>query len=184
LIRRIFIAIPSPPEISTYLEQLISDNPHIPGIKWMRFFNLHLTIYFIGNINAEDYEKILDTSRLIINSHKKIILDFEKISFAPSENSKMIWVRFYKNLSFTSLVNSLHEGLKSVVPENKFYYKDPIPHITLARFKPGKILNEINIERTLDLKQIIITTCDLMESISSPKGVIYKKAASGIYLAK
>lgn len=96
----------------------------------------------------------------------------------------MIWVRFYKNLSFTSLVNSLHDALNSIVPENKFYYKDPIPHITLARFNPKKGLNEINIDRTLNLKQIIITTCDLMESIPSQNGVIYKKAASGIYLAK
>jgi 2'-5' RNA ligase len=177
LIRRIFIAIPAPPEISTYLEQLKEDNQKISGIKWMRFNNLHLTIYFIGNVKDEDFEKIVDAIRPIINSKKKITLDFEKIAFAPVQNPKMIWARFHKNSAFTQLVNSLHDALNSIVPESKFYYKEPVPHITLARFHPLKEFEKINIERPLELSQIIITTCELMESIPSPTGVTYKKAA-------
>ena len=148
----------------------------------MRFNNLHLTLYFIGNIKGEDFEKIVETVRPIINSCEKIALDFEKISFAPSQHPKMIWARFYKNTSFTQLVNSLHEVLNTIVPENKFIFKDPIPHITLARFHPLKEFEKINIERPLELAQLTITTCEIMESIPSPNGVIYIKAGSSLNL--
>ena len=94
----------------------------------------------------------------------------------------MIWVRFQKNISFTHLVNSLHESLKSIIPENKFYYKEPVPHITLARFHPIKEFEKINIERFFELKQFEITTCEILESIPSPFGVTYIKATSSLYL--
>lgn len=184
MIRRVFIAVPAPPEISIHLEHLKGDNTGISGIKWMRLSNLHLTIYFIGNIKDEDFEKVTDAIRPIINSHNKIALDFEKIAFAPVENPKMIWVRFQKSTSFTDLVNSIHESLKSIIPESKSYYKEPVPHITLARFHPIKEFEKINIERFFELKQLEITTCELMESIASPSGVTYTKAASGFYLGQ
>ena len=94
----------------------------------------------------------------------------------------MIWARFYKNDSFTRLVYSLHEVLNAIVPEDKFYYKEPLPHITLARFHPIKEFEKINIGRPLNMQQIEITACELMESISSPEGVTYKKAAANFYL--
>lgn len=181
MIRRIFIAIPAPPEISTYLEILKEDNQHVQGIKWMKFANLHLTIYFIGSINEEDLEKILNRIRLIINTHKIIVLDFDTVSFSPTQNPKMIWARFYKNTSFSLLVNSIHKSLNSIIPEDKVYYKEPIPHITLARFHPVKKTETINIKRPLELSQIRIIACELMESIPSPEGVSYKIAASGLH---
>lgn len=181
MIRRIFLATTAPPEISTFLEQLKADNQHLPGIKWMRYNNLHLTIYFIGNVNAENFNKILNVVTPIVRTHKKIVLDFEKTSFAPTQNPKMIWARFYKNNSFTQMVNSLHEALHSIIPENKFYFNEPIPHITLARFHPLKEFEKINIGRAVELAQIEITACDLMESIPSPTGVTYIKAASSIF---
>jgi 2'-5' RNA ligase len=182
--RRIFIAIPVPPEIPTYLEKLKEDNRSVPGIKWVKFTNLHLTIYFIGNINASDFEGILNIVRLIINTHKTIVLDFENISFAPAKDQKMIWARFYKNISFTRLVDSIHTGLNSIIPENNFSYKEPIPHITLARFHRIKKNEKIYIERPLELSQIEINACELMESIPSPEGIIYKNVAPTLYFNK
>ena len=150
----------------------------------MRFINLHLTIYFIGNINAEDFEKVLDAVGPIINLQKIFLLHFENISFAPVQNPKMIWARFHKSIDFTNLVNSIHEALKSIVPGVKFYYKEPVPHITLARF-PQKIeFKKINIERVFELSQIEIITCAFMESFPSPEGVIYKKATPSFLFQK
>jgi len=182
--RRIFIAIPVPPEVPPYLEKLKEDNLSVTGIKWVKFFNLHLTVFFIGNINANDFEKILSIIKGIINSHKIIVLNFENISLAPAKNQKMIWARFYKNISFTHLVDSIYEGLNSNFPEYDFSCKDPIPHITLARFHAVKQSEKINIERTLDLSQLEIITCELMESVPSIEGVIYKKVAPTICFSK
>lgn len=179
--RRIFIAIPVPPEVPPYLEKLKEDNLLVTGIKWVKFYNLHLTVFFIGNINANDFEKILSIIKGVINSHKIIVLNFENISLAPAKNQKMIWARFYKNISFTHLANSIHEGLNSNFPQYGFSFKEPIPHITLARFHPKNRNVEINIERSLDLSQIEVITCALMESVPSPEGVIYKKVAPTLY---
>jgi hypothetical protein len=52
----------------------------------------------------------------------------------------------------------------------------------LARFHPIKEFEKINIERILELSQVEITDCELMESIPSPTGVIYKKEGSTFHL--
>jgi 2'-5' RNA ligase len=182
--RRLFLAVPCPLEVNTYLEKLREANQTISGIKWMWPHNLHLTIYFMGNTKNEDFDKIITTVLPILNSQEKFTLEFDKICFAPTSKPKMIWAKFHKNNSFTQLVNSVHEALKSIIPPDKFYYAEPIPHITLARFHPIKEIENINIGPQPELSKIHVTSCQLWESLSSPNGVKYENAASLFYLKK
>lgn len=150
----------------------------------MRSNNLHLTIYFIGNIQSGDFEKVVTTVRATIELQKKFTIEFENICFAPEKNPKMIWARFYKNDSFTQLSNSIHEALKFLMPQNKFHYKEPSPHITLGRFHPLKEIEHINIDTHPKLSEIQINSCELYESLPSPQGVQYTSAAPIFYLGK
>lgn len=182
--RRLFLAIPCPTEVRDYLEKLKEVNKDISGIKWMRPHNLHLTVYFMGNTKKEDFDKIITTVLPIINSQEKFILEFDKICFAPTKKPKMIWARFHKNNSFTQLVNLIHGALIAIIPPDKFYYEEPVPHITLARFHPIKEIETINIQPQPQLSQVHFTSCQLWESLSSPDGVKYENVAPIFYLKK
>jgi 2'-5' RNA ligase len=180
--RRLFLGIPVPSEVHEFLEKLKDANEHVSGIKWMRLPNLHLTIYFIGNIKSEDFDLVKNTLLPVINSHKKFSIEFENIYFAPNVKPKMIWAKFHKNDSFTELSNSIHKALKSIIPENKFYYPEPVPHITLARFHPIKETESIKLLSSLDLSKIEINSCQLFESINTTEGVKYFNVAPVYYL--
>lgn len=150
----------------------------------MRIPNLHLTVYFMGNTNNENFDTIISTILPIINSQEKFTLEFEEICFAPTQKPKMIWAKFHKNNSFTQLVNSIHNSLTSIIPPDKFYYEEPVPHITLARFHPIKEIATIHIVPPPELASIPINSCQLWESLSSPNGVKYENAAPIFYLKK
>lgn len=182
--RRIFLAIPAPEEIPIYMEKLREINHELSEIKWMRNYNLHLTIYFIGNINNEDFDKVTAAVLPVINSHEKFTLELEKICFAPSKKPRMIWARFHRSSSFTKLSNSIHESLKSIIPQNKFHYEEPVPHITLARFHSIEKLGNFNISGSPELSKIHIASCQLWESVPTPKGVRYENIAPTFSLAK
>ena len=131
--RRIFVAIPVPHEIFLYLEKLKKQNENISAIKWTRPHNLHLTIYFIGNIEAKDFEEVVATVKAAVESQKKFIIEFEKICLATKKKPKMIWARFSKHESFSRLANSINEALKFIILQNKFHFNEPVPHITFRR---------------------------------------------------
>ena len=175
--RRLFLAVPVPPEVPAYREELKRENIHIDGIKWMRLHNLHLTGYFIGNVEEEKVDEIMQLIRPIIVSQKEFSIDLESVCFAPSRDPRMIWLRFYKNDDFTSLSNSLHEALSHIIPENKFHYKEPYPHITLARFH-NSVYNTHPIKLpAFTLSPLTISALELWESKPSPEGVKYESIA-------
>jgi RNA 2',3'-cyclic 3'-phosphodiesterase len=182
--RRIFLGIPAPPEIHAYLEILREQNKNIPEIKWMKDHNLHLTIYFVGNIDGNDFDRIINVLTPIINSTDKIIFIFDKIVFAPSERPKMIWAKFQLNDTFTKLSESIHKTLRSFLPPTKFHYKEPIPHITLARFHPFKQLENIHFPSFGTELIIPLSAIRVYESIDTPNGVRYDDLGSFFYLRK
>ena len=163
--RRIFLAISAPEEIHTYLEFLKTTNSHLPKIKWMRLHNLHVTIYFIGSIKTETFEEVLNVIQKIVKNQLPFELDFDRICLSPENKPRMIWARYHRNKSFSSLSNYIHDGLIKLIPSNKFFYNDPVPHITLARFHPLKNLTGFKMESNPVSHKIVASKCELWESI-------------------
>jgi 2'-5' RNA ligase len=144
---RLFIATPI--IIPTY--QIIKDklSKYITA-KWVEGYNLHLTHYFIGDANAEDY---------------KIKLDI------PNEDI------IIKNLSmFDKKVLFFNAYSKNINAINKQFNKNSFkPHITLCRIKSindEKFFDEI---KKIDFSYKVKFEVYLYQSILTPKGPIYKK---------
>lgn len=172
--RRLFFAVPVPPEVPAYREQLKQENINIQGIKWMRLHNLHLTGYFIGNIENEKVDELVASVRQVIRSQQDFSIQFESVAFAPTRHPRMIWLRFHKSEAFTKLANGIHEAIAPIIPENKFHHKDPFPHITLARFH-NRIYrdNEIRLP-SFTMPPLPISALELWESLPSAEGVKYE----------
>lgn len=174
LTRRIFLAVPVPPQVAEYRVLLQQVNESINGIKWMRLHNLHLTGYFIGNVPTEEVQDIIDTISPVISLHQSFELQFEDIVFAPSRDPRMIWGKYRKHPAFTELSAAIHSALGKRVEENKFYYKEPVPHITLARFH-NKVYRHSGIQLPpVQLPSLEVNVLELWESKPSPEGVKYE----------
>jgi len=182
--RRIFLAIPAPPEIHNYLTILKEQNKDISEIKWMKDHNLHLTIYFVGGIEDDDFDKIVKILDPIIQQTKTFSFQFEKIILAPSVKPKMIWAKFQMNEVFTQLSEAINKALAPIVSPTKFHYKEPIPHITLARFHPFKQVEQITFPSISAEINIPVSSIQIFESVSTPTGVRYDNLGSFFYLSK
>jgi 2'-5' RNA ligase len=61
--KRLFVAIDLPQSVT---ELLVSLNPHLPGVRWMKPEQMHLTVSFLGNvppITEEDFCERLSAIR-------------------------------------------------------------------------------------------------------------------------
>jgi 2'-5' RNA ligase len=164
---RIFFAVPASQEIIALQDSLRVKNAHLKKIKWMRNHNLHLTIYFIGNVLCEYREEIIQAVVPVIANQKAFTLTYESLFFAPSHKPRMLWVKYQKHEAFSVFAESVHYVLSKYVPNNKFFRKDPIPHITLARFHSMKNYSEIifppfNIPQTFT-----IHSCELWQTVKN-----------------
>lgn len=180
--RRIFLAVDAPKEASDFIQLNNSIIPHQKKLKWMRLHNLHLTVYFIGNTDAHKYDEIFNLSKEIISGFSSFTLLPEKISLMPSQHPRMIWIKYYTHPSFTELNHALHFALKKFELQANQYYKEPVPHITLARFYGLK--ENINLSQLKDiaLQPLSINEIKLWETISSESSSDYTQHKDSLFL--
>lgn len=180
--RRIFFAVPVPEEVVRFQNKLREINASSKKIKWTRDQNIHLTIYFIGNIPAGNFEKIIDLVTPVFSGREKFSLSFDSLFFAPSARPRMLWAKYHKNELFTQLSQAIHLALSGLIgQENKFYFKEPIPHITLARFHSMKNYRDINLGNFNNpqvLPEINIRSCELWETINTEGRSDYRSISS------
>ena len=90
--KRIFVAINLPEEIR---RELLSyerrwKNLHI---KWTNFYNLHITLEFLGEVNRPELNKILQAVEKTALEIKPFDIKLDKIVLGPdSAQAKMLWV--------------------------------------------------------------------------------------------
>jgi RNA 2',3'-cyclic 3'-phosphodiesterase len=171
---RLFLAIPVPAEYPAYREQLKEANKDIEGIKWMRLHNLHLTVYFIGNVADEAAGSIPSIVNPLLTGREPFTIQFESIAFAPSRDPRMVWARFCKHPAFTDLANDLHGALQVIVTGSDHHYNDPYPHVTLARFHNKIHRSSKIVLPQVELPSLPIDAIELWESVPSPEGVRYQ----------
>lgn len=56
--KRLFLALELPAALTRTLAAL---NPHLPGLRWLPARGLHLTIAFLGEVEAEKMEKLIQS---------------------------------------------------------------------------------------------------------------------------
>ena len=131
---RLFIAAILPEPLKDKLQQQLSDFEH-PAIRFVPHQNLHLTLYFIGNVPYSQLRSIRDTIRETAIRYQPFTLRFAQTEAGPNpRNPRLVWARFEPDTTFENLSRELTEKLSPTPPTDK----KPIPHITLARFRKDK----------------------------------------------
>jgi RNA 2',3'-cyclic 3'-phosphodiesterase len=131
---RLFIAAPIPEELKQYLGTQASRYQD-EAIRQVPEANLHLTLFFIGNVPEERLIYIREVTEHIARQFAPFDLDLHTIEPGPKPRSpRLIWARFGESELFTQLSRSLTQSLSEQPPVDRA----AIPHITLARFRKDR----------------------------------------------
>lgn len=167
---RAFFSIPIPQNLSEiffeYASGISTGNPRKITLK----NNMHITAFFMGNIELNSLEKLKLKVSEALQNIVPFTLQFQAFRFAPPRNPYMLWATFHHCESFLRLHQSLARASQATPQQKKL-----IPHVTLARFKrmPKEIVKTTLIEpfeHTLEVKEV-----GLYQSILKPEGAQYVK---------
>ncbi|REJ83025.1 MAG: RNA 2',3'-cyclic phosphodiesterase [Bacteroidetes bacterium] len=138
--------------------------------------NLHVTLFFIGEIEEENLRNIQSAIEIAISGQKKFMLVSDGVQYAgkPSKPS-MIWLKMKASDEFSKLNKKLHEASMPFMTV-KPTHDDPVPHVTLARAGKKSERVKLNTE-TMD-EEFLIDRAELWQTIQTKKGVRYRRLKS------
>lgn len=173
--QRLFIGLELPQII---LQQLLALREEIPGARWQSVQQLHLTLCFIGNADAEL------TSR--INSHMNALqtaafsLSLQGLGyFGPVHKPRALWLGAKPAASLVGLQQEVEDKLSAVgiTPDTRPFQ----PHVTLARFSrnsPGSSPGAVEgfLARHEDYRSPVfeVACASLFRSTPGPAGSHYE----------
>lgn len=132
---RLFVAFPLPPAIS---QQLLALAGGIPGARWQRDDQLHLTLRFLGEIDRRAAE---DAALALAAIHAPPIeIALSSVGqFDSRGRPNAVWAGVTPHAALVALHKKVDQALVRAgqPPESRAY----LPHITLARMhaRPGDL---------------------------------------------
>lgn len=173
---RVFVAITLPREIKAELSTLCDG---IPGAKWTREAQFHLTLRFIGEVNAGQQAAIHAALSTIRSA--PFMMTLKGVGqFPPRGKPRILWV----GVSAPDTLPQLAEQVKTVlsgmdVPLDSRPFS---PHITLARFNTPPKAESMNPyyrqHRFFQTEPMYIGRFVLMSSILGKGGAHYQVQSS------
>jgi 2'-5' RNA ligase len=141
---RSFIAIPLSVELISQIEKIQNQLKKIPtDVKWVNPSSIHLTLKFLGNIEATQIEKIAQGIQNGIKGISKWIAEVKDIGAFPSlKNPRVIWVGIEDErnqlVNLQKRIEKEMEKLGFKREERKFS-----PHLTLGRVRSSQGKSEL-----------------------------------------
>ncbi|MEM3555395.1 MAG: RNA 2',3'-cyclic phosphodiesterase [Candidatus Micrarchaeia archaeon] len=168
---RAFIAV----EVSDELREKIATlqkNLSIEGVKLVEKENLHLTLFFLGEIDERMKERVIQAMNKM--NFGKFEVSCRGVGAFPSRNYiRVIWVGVE-----APELKKIHSELGKELSQLGFKKEEFSPHITLARVKFLKdkgALNEFLEENSQsEFGECIVDRIILKKSTLTPEGPIYE----------
>ena len=171
--KRLFLAIPLSPYFHDTFSQYQEQHP-IQGVRFVPADNLHITVYFLGDVKETHIPKLDEKLHDAFTGIKPFTLKFEKISFGPiSKGPRMIWAVYFAHDEYKKLVWAASGAAQEFVHQ-RHDRKNIVAHVTLARFSdPGAVAGIYLEQPPIETKTMPVSSCKLMESQLTPKGALY-----------
>jgi len=146
---RTFIAIEPPKEIRDCLFEIQNKLRNLPAkINWIAKKHIHLTLFFIGEINENKLQQIKEVLAKI--KFKKFELHLDKIGVFPDEDYiRIIWVGLNPKDKVIELQQKIDSELLELVKRDKEFKA----HITLGRVKLIKNKEEFKEKIKIKIEQ-------------------------------
>jgi 2'-5' RNA ligase len=150
---RLFIAADLPGEMKLQISTLVEKfRSRTRSVKWVREENVHITLYFLGEVAESDIEELIGIIESAISGMSQFFTKVGEISAFPSPTRpRVLWVGVddpQKGLTnaYSAICDTLHNSDLEMHREKKDY----TPHITIGRVK-GRF--DRNIEHILHTYQ-------------------------------
>ena len=171
--KRLFVAIDIPESVTNLLVDL---NPHLPGVRWLRPEQIHLTLSFLGNVGPIAEETLRE--KLAVIRFTSFFMPVAGVgSFPAKGRPNVIWAgvgaghpqlfHVYKRVQEAALGAGLE-------PELRAWH----PHITFARCRdvsPETIRPFLKQHADLDAGLVRVESFSLYSSIPGPVGSAYTR---------
>ncbi len=168
---RVFVAFPIDDINAQKINAVIYQNEKLDGINWTPVENLHLTLFFIGEVDEATIPEILVAMENVCRQLKSFTLSFDRFTTKGKPTKPtMVWSSYEKNESF-SQANKLFENAFQFLKMNQSAYKDPIPHCTLGRIKSKEEATKIDFPLSNLPEKMQVHSAGLWQST----GTIYKR---------
>jgi 2'-5' RNA ligase len=183
---RLFVALEIPTAVRDNLAAQINELRDLPPpladkrLRWVRPENLHVTLKFIGEVEAAKLDGIR-SALTAIGLDAAVGLNFRGLGFFPDEKyPRVLWVGLQASGNLPVLVNDIDRALEGqgVARDERVF----TPHLTLARFEPRGLHEKLrfaiqkNSEREFGAFEA--REFHLIESKLKPSGAEYTSLAA------
>ncbi|MGQ9824209.1 MAG: RNA 2',3'-cyclic phosphodiesterase [Desulfotomaculales bacterium] len=177
---RLFWAVNLPPAIKARLAALQEKLKEARAdAKWVEEENLHLTLQFLGNVEASRVSAILAGMQSTVGNFPAFRLRISGLGFFPdARRPRVLWAGTAGDLSSLRQLQKLVEKANlsfGFGPEKREFS----PHLTLARLRSprglGPLIKKVEESKdaAADLGELAVSSVDLMKSELGPRGPAY-----------
>lgn len=183
---RLFVALEIPTAVRGNLAALIEELRAADAAatknkaRWVRAENLHVTLKFIGNVDAGKLEAIRGALGEV-STGGDVELRFRGVGFFPNEKRpRVLWAGIAASPNLAPLAAGIDARLEKlgIARETREY----APHLTLARFDPPGISEKLRAaaqeNATREFGAVRVREFHLFESKTRPAGAEYTRLSS------
>lgn len=141
--------------------------------SWVPPENFHLTVRFLGEVPKERLPELLEVGRKAAEETKSFALSFEILGgFPETKAARVLWVGpKVESPEFAELCRRVEGAVRALgFPPEK---KEPVPHVTLARFKAPRDLRPLLSRSFPAVPEARVEALTLMRSELRPEGAKY-----------
>jgi 2'-5' RNA ligase len=180
---RSFLAFDLPEGMRDTVSRLSAElMPLLPGARWVRAENIHLTIVFLGQVPESSIEDITGLAKSVCDRYGAFDMALKGVGvFSGVHNPRVLWVGLQAHLErMSDFRNALQRKLRPFgVREEKRPFR---PHLTLCRFRKGTrggapLANILDAYKDFWSPFYTLQRLFLFKSDLTPKGSIYTELA-------
>jgi 2'-5' RNA ligase len=156
------------------------------GIKWVEPENMHITFVFLGEVTESKVNDVIKSMNFISSLGKFSISIGRLGAFPSTERPRVLWIGVDNGKeTLCEIARQLYENLSrnGFMLDNRFS-----THITIGRvkqkiiFSPAHFMEKSGACGATDAITMQINSVDLIESVLSAKGPVYRVVHSACLL--
>jgi RNA 2',3'-cyclic 3'-phosphodiesterase len=183
---RLFVALEIPSAVRDNLAALINElratDPSASKnrARWVPAENLHVTVKFIGNVEAERLDAIR-TALSEVSAAGAVELRFRGLGFFPDERRpRVLWAGIVASSNLAPLAAGIDVRLEKLGIAREA--REFAPHLTLARFDPPGVSDKLRTatqeNAAREFGAVRTSEFHLFESKTRPTGAEYSRRSS------
>lgn len=140
---RLFIGVELPGDVKRLLNDVSSSlKDQVPGARWVRPDNIHLTLKFLGSTPEDKLDDIVAALEGVVEDFRKFYFSLGEVGGFPSKKrARVLWVGVQHGAAeLIALSKAIEDALAPLGFERE--KREPTPHITIARINQPKSVEQ------------------------------------------